>query len=485
MPRVPAFEYALRVGARWVACLATLAGCFSEPPGVWCSNGAESWVCPATTTCGVPSGCIRPGDCGDGVIDENELCDDGNRAGGDGCSADCSSDETCGNGVVDADTTEECDDANAASHDGCSSGCLEEHLTWHEKTGGPAPRQYAAAVWDPDRGRGVMYGGKQIMTESANAETWYFASGAWTLGPDGLVAVAGHAMATDGRGAIVTYGGERPSGDQSNIDTSCRNCGLLGETAWSACPSTPTTGRFLHGMATARGGKILMFGGVTQNANHPITWEANAFSLPMPGPAAPRWSASVVYDPVTQRTYVIGGSGGSVIAETWAWDGSAWSYSYSGLPRVSPRVVYDPVRRRFVGFGGVDFQSMRPATIEEWDGEDDWASVDVPGGPSGRSAHVAFFDPIAHAMVVFGGHDGTSVVGDTWMLRMESATPDDACDGEDADGDGARGCDDPDCWARCQPHCPPGSTCDAAAPTCGDGVCNAYLETPALCPADC
>lgn len=40
--------------------------------------------------------------CGDAVIDPSagELCDDGNTLSGDGCSADCRSDETCGNGIV-------------------------------------------------------------------------------------------------------------------------------------------------------------------------------------------------------------------------------------------------------------------------------------------------------------------------------------------------------------------------------------------------
>jgi len=43
------------------------------------------------------------GRCGDNVVqpERGEVCDDGNTTGGDGCSADCTSDETCGNGIVD------------------------------------------------------------------------------------------------------------------------------------------------------------------------------------------------------------------------------------------------------------------------------------------------------------------------------------------------------------------------------------------------
>ena len=45
--------------------------------------------------CGHPS-------CGDGVRDATEACDDGNTVSGDGCSANCLVDETlCGNGLID------------------------------------------------------------------------------------------------------------------------------------------------------------------------------------------------------------------------------------------------------------------------------------------------------------------------------------------------------------------------------------------------
>ncbi|MFH2010104.1 MAG: hypothetical protein ABI333_26135 [bacterium] len=53
-------------------------------------------------------------ECGNGIVDYDlgEVCDDGNEDSGDGCSADCRSDETCGNGYVDVDLGEECDATN-------------------------------------------------------------------------------------------------------------------------------------------------------------------------------------------------------------------------------------------------------------------------------------------------------------------------------------------------------------------------------------
>ncbi len=59
--------------------------------------------------------------CGNGEIDEGEVCDDGNNISGDGCSADCKSDESCGNNIVDVGET--CDDGNKINGDGCSADC--------------------------------------------------------------------------------------------------------------------------------------------------------------------------------------------------------------------------------------------------------------------------------------------------------------------------------------------------------------------------
>lgn len=61
--------------------------------------------------------------CGNAHIDPGEVCDDGNTVSGDGCSADCRSIETCGNGIVDIGNGEVCDDGNTVSGDGCSQDC--------------------------------------------------------------------------------------------------------------------------------------------------------------------------------------------------------------------------------------------------------------------------------------------------------------------------------------------------------------------------
>jgi cysteine-rich repeat protein len=65
-----------------------------------------------------------PRGCGNRVRTSDEACDDGNNANGDGCSADCASDETCGNSILDLAANEQCDDGNSDDNDACRTSCV-------------------------------------------------------------------------------------------------------------------------------------------------------------------------------------------------------------------------------------------------------------------------------------------------------------------------------------------------------------------------
>lgn len=65
--------------------------------------------------------------CGDGMRTRDEVCDDGNRVDGDGCSADCQSDETCGNETLDVAVGELCDDGNTSDGDECRGDCRSDY----------------------------------------------------------------------------------------------------------------------------------------------------------------------------------------------------------------------------------------------------------------------------------------------------------------------------------------------------------------------
>ncbi len=61
-----------------------------------------------------------PARCGNGVVEAEEQCDDGDELDDNGCTNACTL-PRCGDGIVQAG--EECDDGNSADHDGCTSQC--------------------------------------------------------------------------------------------------------------------------------------------------------------------------------------------------------------------------------------------------------------------------------------------------------------------------------------------------------------------------
>lgn len=96
----------------YLVSLAVLSSCL-DTATEFCADGV---ICPRGLTCHATlERCVAPAlrTCGDGVLDSDEVCDDGNMEPGDSCSEDCRSDYSCGNGIVDEpdgdSSAEQCD----------------------------------------------------------------------------------------------------------------------------------------------------------------------------------------------------------------------------------------------------------------------------------------------------------------------------------------------------------------------------------------
>ena len=94
------------------------AGCITKHTflcaDVHCPDGYQCIESGADAVC-------APTDCGNGMPEEGEVCDDGNNTSGDGCSADCQSTEICGNEILDEAAGEECDDGEQTAT--CEQSC--------------------------------------------------------------------------------------------------------------------------------------------------------------------------------------------------------------------------------------------------------------------------------------------------------------------------------------------------------------------------
>ncbi|MCA9610390.1 MAG: DUF4215 domain-containing protein [Myxococcales bacterium] len=112
------------------ACIVALGiGCADDSPGDGgLPDGGDTTMDGGGGTDGGMATSDAGDGCGDGTVDRmSETCDDGNTVDGDGCSADCQSDETCGNGITDAAAGELCDDGNTEDGDNCRSDCLSDY----------------------------------------------------------------------------------------------------------------------------------------------------------------------------------------------------------------------------------------------------------------------------------------------------------------------------------------------------------------------
>jgi fibro-slime domain-containing protein len=108
-------------------------GQFKSSPG--CTQLCQieqGWSCPTPG-----QACVRTEVCGNGLLEPPEGCDDGNTKNGDGCSSTCTVETgyrcpvpgkpcipICGDGVIEGSET--CDDGNTMNGDGCSSTCQRE-----------------------------------------------------------------------------------------------------------------------------------------------------------------------------------------------------------------------------------------------------------------------------------------------------------------------------------------------------------------------
>jgi len=315
--------------------------------------------------------------CGDRIRDigRGEACDDSNLIAGDGCTPDCSSDESCGNGKVDPFTSEICDDGNLRNHDGCSPECGFETAAWTRQGIQPPARQGRVAGYDPVRERVVLFGGFGCV----GGTCWH--NDTWEWNGTGWAQISPPASPPGSTGGFMTYDAAR--------------------------------------------GRLVLLGG-TDSLGGPIgTWEWDG-SAWRPFGAGPS-PAAIAYDPVRQRVIALEPfADDPAINSMWSYDGT-WTQSFPDPvppPRRGYSITWDPSTQHIVLWGGYDENGVLD-DMWDWDGTS-WSPRSQDAAPSPRSNAGLAYDTSRQKLVLYGGgglRDTWEWTGTGWALQTASAIP--------------------------------------------------------------
>jgi len=181
---------------------------------------------------------------------------------------------------------------------------------------------------------------------------------------------------------------------------------------------------------------VVLFGGTRNDGTGTVladtwTWDGAGWTqAKVPGPPG-RYGA--VMAPLRGQVVLYGGfgpdSGDTALTDTWSWNGAGWSRLSSSGPPARIGTVMAPLGDALVLFGG--FGSPSPNALTQslgdtwtWDGTR-WTQRDVAGPPPRDGAVMA---RLGDELVLFGGRDreGNTYYADTWTWDGATWTQRDA-----------------------------------------------------------
>jgi len=274
--------------------------------------------------------------------------------------------------------------------------------------GGPLGRRQSTGAYDAATNRFILNGGCTGTCDAALADTWVLtqANGeggppVWISLPDAPSGRAGHVAAYDrGSNRLIVFGGAQGNTLLNDLWT-LRDANGIGNPAWEQLDplgSPPEARSAMVGAFDAASNRFIVFGG--RLAGDVVSNEAfilsNANGLggrpewtrltPAGTPPAPRWGSSAVYDLVSHRLTVFGGTGPGFDANENVPAADAWMLKDAD------------------GIGSPEWIRLAP--------ED--------GPPPGRLLSLASYSGRQNRMVLYGGKNNRAepaLLDDLWVLR--------------------------------------------------------------------
>jgi hypothetical protein len=153
------------------------------------------------------------------------------------------------------------------------------------------------------------------------------------------------------------------------------------------------------------------------------TWDGEAWTQVAGASGGPEGRAhfGFLYDAAHDQALLFGGyDGAQVFGDFWSWDGSAWTeLDYPG-PSARSHFSMAVSPEGLLLYGG----STGPRTMETINGETwfltdgRWSQLEV-AGPAGRGMAAMGYDPSRDVFVLFGGFDADHVLAETWEFDGE------------------------------------------------------------------
>lgn len=286
----------------------------------------------------------------------------------------------------------------------------------------PPGRAHHVLFYDEARQRVVVSGGganDARRNSTILTDLWSFDGAAWTALPSSTESVMGARVDIDGRMRAYAFGGfaESPSGDLR----------VLENDRWRKVGVHPSIAAVEPGFVfDAARNRFVTFGGqsASRRMNRDV-WEFDGvrWSRNAAPPPPARGAHAMVYDPARRKIVLFGGMGDRVgerdtpiLADTWEFDGSAWTQMRVGGPpaRLGAGIAYDSKRALVILFGGSNHGGVLN-DLWSWDGRA-WRKLSE-GGPAPRVMGYIAYDKRRDRIVLFGGRLGVPLntdLADTW-----------------------------------------------------------------------
>ncbi len=293
----------------------------------------------------------------------------------------------------------------------CISGVTQfaQTPTWDRY--GPATRYQSSAVYDSASDTMVIFGGQHTTTSQNFNDLW------WAPNITKLVCQPPCTLQWQHPVGMVRGNPTARFGHTAVYDSANTRMILFGGAEGVATPPPCVNDAHVLENATGVGGSP--------------SWIQLS---PTGTPPAARYSHTAVYDPGTNVMIVFGGNNcaSTFFNDVWVLQNAngmggtpAWvQLSPSGTPplaRSLTSAVYDDVSNRMIIFGGTNGTVQNDVWVltnaNGTGGTPAWIQLTPSGGPpAARYGHSAVYDVANDCMIVYGGYTGKAYEGDTWVL---------------------------------------------------------------------